>query len=120
MTTPPLGPAPLGKVVVRETATGREHYAWPVDARELVASGEYVCPAWSDTAKPVFPLPVGVAPTRVPEKPKAAGAPVVAPVVESVTESVTVEPVASEQVAAEPATAEPTPKAKGRKPKGKA
>lgn len=49
-----------GKVLVRERATGQESNAWPVDARELLASGEYEAAdaAAEQIAKgrPAFPL----------------------------------------------------------------
>ena len=34
-------PSTPGKVIVIHTETGEEHERWPIDAREMIATGEY-------------------------------------------------------------------------------
>jgi hypothetical protein len=113
-----------GKVTVREIATGQEFLAWPVDARELVRTGEYDTPEWSNHAAPAFPLKGQARGTKgqaaVAEAVPAEAAPTVAPVASEPVPVVfgTVEIADVQWTGAKPDTdTGPAPAKRGRKPK---
>lgn len=93
-----------GKVTVREVSTGREFLAWPVDAREMVRSGEYETPAWKDVNTPAFPMGKAVSTAALAGIKRARELPVAdssAPAVASVP------PILAEPAVETPAVVEP-------------